>query len=79
MASGVPVVASPGGGVSELAGDDGGVAFADDPETWRAQLARLLDDAGERRRLGARARAVIDAGIWADVQYPRLKRILFGD
>ncbi len=79
MASGVPVVASPGGGLGELAGEDGGVVFADDPGTWRAQLARLLDDAGERRRRGARARAVIDTAIWADVQYPRLKRILFGD
>jgi glycosyltransferase involved in cell wall biosynthesis len=79
MASGVPVVASPGGGVGELTGEDGGVLFADDPETWRAQLVRLLDDAAERRRLGERARSTIDAAIWADVQYPRLKRILFGD
>ncbi|MHB1194702.1 MAG: glycosyltransferase [Longimicrobiales bacterium] len=79
MASGVPVLASPGGGLGELVGEDGGVVFADDPGTWRAQLARLLDDAAERRRLGGRARAVVDAGIWADVQYPRLKRILFGD
>ncbi|HSW29275.1 MAG TPA: glycosyltransferase [Longimicrobiales bacterium] len=79
MASGVPVVASPGGGLDELAGKDGGVVFADDPGTWRTQLGRLLDDATERRRLGHQARAVVDAGIWADVQYPRLKRILFGD
>jgi len=78
MACGVPVVASPGGGVGELAGADGGVVFADDPDAWRRALARVLDDAGERARLGTRARAVIDAGIWADVQYPRLKGILFG-
>ena len=60
------------------AGEDGGVLFADDPGTWRAQLGRLLDDAAERRRLGERARAVIDGAVWADVQYPRLRRILFG-
>lgn len=79
MAAGVPVVASPGGGVAELAGNDGGVVFADDPAAWRAALARLLDDSEERRRLGARARAVIDANVWADVQYPRLRSILFGE
>lgn len=78
MAAGVPVVASPGGGIGELAGDDGGVIFADDPGAWRTALGRLLDDAAERRRLGERARAVIDRAVWADVQYPRLRRILFG-
>jgi glycosyltransferase involved in cell wall biosynthesis len=78
MAAGVPVLASPGGGVGELTGEDGGVVFAEDPETWHAELTRLLDDAAERRRLGIRARATIDAAIWADVQYPRLRRILFG-
>lgn len=78
MASGVPVVASPGGGVGELVGDDGGVLFADDPEAWRTHLCRLLDDAEERWRLGRQARGIIDGAVWADVQYPRLKAILFG-
>lgn len=78
MASGVPVVASPGGGLLELAGDDGGVLFADDPEAWRWALARVLDDRGERERMGRRARSVIDGSVWADVQYPRLRKILFG-
>lgn len=79
MACGVPVVAAPGGGVRELAGEDGGVLFADDPDAWRNALGRLLDDAAERDRVGTRARALIDGRIWADVQYPRLKEILFGD
>ncbi|MDP2956152.1 MAG: glycosyltransferase family 4 protein [Longimicrobiales bacterium] len=78
MAAGAPLVASPGGGLTELAGEDGGVLFADNPETWRRNLVRLLDDAGERERLGRQARAVVDRGIWADVQYPRLKEVLFG-
>lgn len=78
MASGVPVVASPGGGVGELAGAEGGVLFADDPEAWHASLTLMLDDADERLRRGTQARAVIDRGIWADVQYPRLREILFG-
>lgn len=78
MACGVPVVASPGGGIDELAGTDGGVVLADDPEAWRGALARLLDHPGERAALGVRARAVIDRGVWADVQYPKLREILFG-
>lgn len=78
MAAGVPVVASPGGGVDELAGEDGGVCFADDPEAWQTCLGRLLDDADARTRMGAQARATIAREIWADVQYPRLREILFG-
>lgn len=78
MASGVPVVASPGGGVDELVGDTGAVLFADDPETWATQLDRLLASADERRRVGDAARALVDREIWADVQYPRFRAILFG-
>jgi glycosyltransferase involved in cell wall biosynthesis len=81
LAAGVPVVASPGGGLEELVEQSGaseaGVLFARDGE-WAPQLNRLLDDKDERARRSAAARALIDRSIWADVQYPRLRRALFG-
>ncbi|MEQ9397832.1 MAG: glycosyltransferase family 4 protein [Longimicrobiales bacterium] len=77
MASGVAVVASPGGGIEELVDDSEAVLFADDPDTWARQLDRLLASAGERERVGAAARGVVARKIWADVQYPRLRDILF--
>ncbi len=79
MAAGVPVLASPGGGVDELVEGQGGVAFADDPGTWAAELERLLDDPEERARQGRAARAVVDGRIWADVQYPRFRALVFGE
>jgi glycosyltransferase involved in cell wall biosynthesis len=82
LAAGVPVVASPGGGLEELAADAGqsepGVLVARDGAEWRAHLSRLLADESERQRRSAAARALIDRSIWADAQYPRLRRALLG-
>jgi hypothetical protein len=79
MASSVPVVASPGGGLDELSGGSEGVMLVDDPAAWAAALDTLLGSADERARRGRAARAVIDGRIWAEVQYPKLRQVLFGD
>ena len=77
MAAGVAVVASPGGGVDDLVGDSEAVLFADDPDAWGRQLGRLLASADERARVGAAARGIVEREVWAEVQYPRLRAILF--
>jgi glycosyltransferase involved in cell wall biosynthesis len=53
MACGTPVVASDASAVPEAVGDAGVVADAKDPEAFAAALARVLDDADLRARLGA--------------------------
>lgn len=81
LAAGVPVVAAPGGGLEELVAEAGqpapGLTFARAAEEWARELERLLADPEERRRRSAAARALIDRSIWADVQYPRVRRALF--
>ena len=82
LAAGIPVVASPGGGLDELVERAGqprpGLLFARDPEDWVRHLERLLADREERAERAAAARALIDREIWADVQYPGFKAALFG-
>jgi glycosyltransferase involved in cell wall biosynthesis len=59
MACGVPLVATTGGALPEVVGTDGvtGLLVApDDPGVLAGAIARLLDDAGLRRRLGAAGR-----------------------
>lgn len=81
LAAGAPVVAAPGGGLEELVAEAGvgasGLAFARTATEWKNQLGQLLASPEERHRRGAAARALIDRAIWADVQYPRLRRALF--
>ena len=72
----MPVVAAPGGGLETLCGRRG-VRCAEEPEEWRLEIEALLDDPVLRTERGREARAVVDASIWADVQYPRLRAILF--
>jgi glycosyltransferase involved in cell wall biosynthesis len=59
MACGVPVVATTGGALPEVVGNDGetGLLVApDDPSALAAGIARLLDDPDLRARLGAAGR-----------------------
>jgi phosphatidylinositol alpha-1,6-mannosyltransferase len=76
-------------GVPQVAGDSGGAADAvadgetglvvrrpDDPAAVAAALARLLDDAGLRARLGAAARARAAAEFDYDVLAARLDAAL---
>jgi glycosyltransferase involved in cell wall biosynthesis len=82
LAAGVPVVASPGGGLDELVAEAGqpepGLLFARDVGEWRGHLERLLADEVERGRRSDAARALIDRSIWADVQYARWRRAVLG-
>jgi glycosyltransferase involved in cell wall biosynthesis len=61
MAAGRPVVASALGGAAEIIADgqDGLLAPAGDPDALAAILLRLLDDPGERDRLGQAARRTV--------------------
>jgi glycosyltransferase involved in cell wall biosynthesis len=57
MALGRPVIASRGGGPSEIIedGTSGLLVSPEDPEGLAREMLRLADDPAERRRLGARA------------------------
>lgn len=65
MASGLPVVASPVGGIPTVIrdGDNGLLVAAGDVAGLRDALVRLADDPALRTRLGAAARR--DAGAWS--------------
>jgi len=78
MAAARPVCAASGGGLEELVDGADGVRFVETPSDWLDVLGALVSDGVRRRSMGLAARAIIDAKIWADVQYPRLQRVLFG-
>jgi glycosyltransferase involved in cell wall biosynthesis len=69
MACGVPVVATTGGALPEVVGNDGetGLLVApNDPGALAAAIGRLLDDPGLRARLGAAGRErVLSRFTWA--------------
>ncbi|MFW6690128.1 glycosyltransferase family 4 protein [Streptomyces sp. MAR4 CNX-425] len=69
MATGVPLVATTGGAIPEVAGPDGETCLAvppGDAGALAAALARLLSDAPLRDRLGAAGRSrVLDRFTWA--------------
>jgi len=56
MSSGLPVVASDFGGLSEAVGDTGALVDPTDPDEMAAALYRLLEDREAARALGDRAR-----------------------
>jgi len=56
-ATGVPVIATPSGGVPEAAGDTGLLVPPGDPLEAAGEIARLLDDRDLARRLGECGRA----------------------
>ena len=68
MACGVPVVATTGGALPEVVGDDGDTALVvppADPSALASALRRALDDPELRARIGARGRArVLDLFTW---------------
>ncbi|MBD0320824.1 MAG: glycosyltransferase family 1 protein [Gemmatimonadetes bacterium] len=69
QASGLPTVVVDRGGPPDLVepGQTGFIARANDPEDLAAQVERLLRDAGERRRMGAAARAAASERDWAAI------------
>lgn len=63
MATGLPVLAGRTGGNPELV-EDGATGYllpVSDADAWSAALARLVDEPGERRRLGDAGRARVQA------------------
>jgi glycosyltransferase involved in cell wall biosynthesis len=60
MACGLPVVTTPVGSIEEIVADDetGLLVPPENPERLRDAIARLLDDAPTRARLGSRAAEV---------------------
>jgi glycosyltransferase involved in cell wall biosynthesis len=59
MGMGMPVVASPIGSNTEIIEEGKNGLFADTPDEWYRQLARLAEDPALRRRLGEAARATV--------------------
>lgn len=77
MATGLPVVATDGGGVHELVadGESGLIVPRGDAAALAMALARLLDDAALRQRLGRAARAYAERRLdWA-IAVERLRRV----
>ena len=76
MACGLPVIASPVGVNREIV-EDGVTGFlvTTDAE-WRAALARLLADAGLRRRMGAEGRRRMEERYSLQVWGPRVAQML---
>jgi glycosyltransferase involved in cell wall biosynthesis len=73
MASGLPVLAAPAGGVADnLRNGDNGLAFAaGDVGGLAALMGRIVDDSALRRRLSAGARAWAESRSW-DAELDRL-------
>ncbi|MDT7603223.1 MAG: hypothetical protein QOF61_1220 [Acidobacteriota bacterium] len=76
MAVGVPFVASPVGATTEIGEANVTHLLATSGEQWRAALARLLDDAPLRRRMGAAGRAHALAHYAVPAQADKLARAL---
>jgi sugar transferase (PEP-CTERM/EpsH1 system associated) len=76
MAMGLPAVAcsAAASGVEAMPGRD--LFVADDPAGFAAETVRLLGDDGLRERVGAAARACVEAGYRWDFQLQRLDRAL---
>lgn len=78
MAAGVPVIASPGGGLESLMTDRVSGRLVHSDADWRAALHELTTSPTDRMRLGRGAREVIDRRIWTDSQYGAFSEAVFG-
>ncbi len=76
MALGIPPVVSPIGANATIVRDGVNGLHARSTEEWMAAVARLLADAGLRRRLGCAARRTVEGGYSARVQAPRMAAVL---
>lgn len=75
MALGVPPVLSPVGANREIVENGVNGCFAGSPEEWEAALRLLLTDSERRTRLGAAARARVEASFSARVHAPRVAEV----
>jgi glycosyltransferase involved in cell wall biosynthesis len=72
MSLAVPVVATPVAVRGMGLRDGDGVVVAESPEPFAAAVARLLQDANERARLGARGRALAEERMSIAATFGRL-------
>ena len=74
MATGLPVVATHVGGVTELVrhGENGLVVAPGDTEALQEALRTLIEDDARRARMGQAGRAVVEADFDARVEAARL-------
>jgi glycosyltransferase involved in cell wall biosynthesis len=81
MSSGLPIVTTSAGGVGELVkhGRNGMVAAPGDPAGVARWLAELMDDAEQRRRLGAAARRTVEREYDVDTAAQELERHMLLD
>ena len=71
QASGLPVIVSAAGGPREqMLPDLTGMVCGDDEEAWTVDAARLLTDAGLRRRMGGAARSYALGRRWDEALVP---------
>ena len=75
MAVGIPMVASPVGGVAEMIRDGECGFFARTDGEWLDRLARLLADEPLRRRMGEQGRKLVEERYCVQVQAPVLSDI----
>jgi glycosyltransferase involved in cell wall biosynthesis len=82
MACGIPVVASPVGVQREFVERSGGGLLASTPEEWREKIARLSERPDERRAMGERGRAFVEANYslcaWASRWIEALRAVAGG-
>jgi len=76
MSCGVPVVASPVGVNREIVQDGVNGFLASTPEEWQAKLARLMNDAELRRRVGQAGRRTIQERYSLQVNAPRVAAVI---
>jgi hypothetical protein len=77
MACGLPVIASPVGVNTEIAGDTGAGLLADTPDEWVAAIDRLLTDPALRDHMGKAGREAAVERYSLRSQEPRLLETLF--
>jgi glycosyltransferase involved in cell wall biosynthesis len=76
MALGLPVVASPVGANRQIVQDGVNGFLASMPLEWKAALAKLLENASQRRQMGATGRQCVEKIYSLHVQASRLIAML---
>lgn len=76
MALGVPTIASPVGVNTEIIRDGHNGFLASTPEEWADKLTRLMSDESLRLRFSKEGRRTVEERYSAEVQAPRLLKIL---
>ncbi|WP_051293420.1 glycosyltransferase family 4 protein [Pseudoduganella violaceinigra] len=77
MAAGLPVLATPVGGIPEAVADgvEGFLVAPGDVEALAARLAQLLEDDALARRMGAAARRKVESTFSSDAVLPQVERL----